>query len=58
MIANRGKSNYSRNCTPGYYNFEGQFQRRQDGNYNGGILKYYQHIHNVEEHFDEHFQVY
>ena len=21
VIANRGKSNYSANCTPGYYNF-------------------------------------
>jgi hypothetical protein len=24
VIANRGKSNYAKDCTPGYYNFEGQ----------------------------------
>ena len=28
-------------CTPGYYNFEGESNRRQDGNYNGGFPKYY-----------------
>ena len=24
VVANRGKSSYAANCTPGYYNFEGQ----------------------------------
>ena len=33
VIDNRGKTSRSADCTPGYYNFEGEFQRRQDGNY-------------------------
>ena len=42
-------------CTPGYYNFEGQFNRRQDGNYNGSFKRYYDHMANVREHMDENF---
>ena len=37
VIAHRGKTNRNADCTPGYYNFEGEFNRRQDGNYNGGF---------------------
>ena len=33
----RGKTSRNADCTPGYYNFEGEFNRRQDGNYNGGF---------------------
>jgi len=40
VINHRGKTSRNQECTPGYYNFEGEFQRRQDGNYNGGFNKY------------------
>ena len=56
VIANRGKTNRSEECTPGYYNFEGQHQRRQDGNYNGGFRKYYDHMANVREHMATRFK--
>ncbi len=55
VISNRGKTNRSEECTPGYYNFEGQHQRRQDGNYNGGFRKYYDHMANVREHMTDRF---
>ena len=54
--AARGKTNRNAECTPGYYNFEGESNRRQDGNYNGGFPKYYSHLGNVREHFDEYFR--
>ena len=56
VISNRGKTNRSEECTPGYYNFEGQHQRRQDGNYNGGFRKYYDHMANVREHMADRFK--
>ena len=40
VIKHRGKTSRNQDCTPGYYNFEGEFQRRQDGNYNGGFNTY------------------
>ena len=49
VIAHRGKTNRNKECTPGYYNFEGQFNRRQDGNYNGGILTYVEHMADVRD---------
>lgn len=55
VIDNRGKTNRSEECTPGYYNFEGEQQRRQDGNYNGGFSKYYQHMTAVREAMTERF---
>ena len=80
VIANRGKSNYAKNCTPGCkapqrsvpcsvqcrivsqsgavcldYNFEGQEQRRQDGNFNGGVLAYYEHVNAVGDNLDDNF---
>jgi cation diffusion facilitator CzcD-associated flavoprotein CzcO len=55
VIAHRGKTNRNQECTPGYYNFEGEFNRRQDGNYNGGFPKYYGHLAAVRERIDEHF---
>ena len=55
VIANRGKTTRNEECTPGYYNFEGEHQRRQDGNYNGGVTRYLGHMHNVREQMAEHF---
>jgi cation diffusion facilitator CzcD-associated flavoprotein CzcO len=55
VIKHRGKTNRNAECTPGYYNFEGESNRRQDGNYNGGFPKYYSHLGEVREHFDENF---
>ncbi len=55
VISHRGKTNRNAECTPGYYNFEGQENRRQDGNYNGGFPAYIDHIHTVEESMNDHF---
>jgi cation diffusion facilitator CzcD-associated flavoprotein CzcO len=55
VIAHRGKTTRNQECTPGYYNFEGQENRRQDGNYNGGFPMYLDHIADVEAAMDEHF---
>ena len=49
VIDHRGKTNRNKDCTPGYYNFEGQDNRRQDGNYNAGILTYVEHMSDVRE---------
>jgi cation diffusion facilitator CzcD-associated flavoprotein CzcO len=55
VIAHRGRTNRSAECTPGYYNFEGESNRRQDGNYNGGFPKYYSHLGAVREDWDGKF---
>jgi cation diffusion facilitator CzcD-associated flavoprotein CzcO len=55
VIAHRGKTSRNSDCTPGYYNFEGEFNRRQDGNYNGGFLQYYTHMQSVRGELDKHF---
>jgi cation diffusion facilitator CzcD-associated flavoprotein CzcO len=55
VIAHRGKTTRNQECTPGYHNFEGQENRRQDGNYNGGFPMYLDHIADVEAAMDEHF---
>ncbi len=55
VIAHRGKTNRNAECTPGYYNFEGEFNRRQDGNYNGGFPKYGRHLVGVREQIAKHF---
>jgi cation diffusion facilitator CzcD-associated flavoprotein CzcO len=55
VIAHRGKTSRNTDCTPGYYNFEGEFNRRQDGNYNGGFLQYYNHMHAIREELEKHF---
>ena len=49
VIAHRGTTNRNEECTPGYYNFEGEFNRRQDGNYNGGFPKYGAHLRGVRD---------
>lgn len=55
VIANRGKTTRSEDCTPGYYNHEGEFQRRQDGNYNGSYPNYIAHTQNVLAKIDTNF---
>ncbi|MGB8685374.1 MAG: NAD(P)/FAD-dependent oxidoreductase [Candidatus Binatus sp.] len=55
VIEHRGKTSRNQECTPGYYNFEGEFQRRQDGNYNGGFFQYCSHMGEVQKRMDEHF---
>jgi cation diffusion facilitator CzcD-associated flavoprotein CzcO len=55
VIANRGKTNRNQECTPGYYNFEGAENRRQDGNYNGGFAAYIDHLAAVEADLEQHF---
>ena len=55
VIAHRGKTSRNADCTPGYYNFEGEFNRRQDGNYNGGFAQYYEHMRGIRGKLDEHF---
>ena len=55
VIAHRGKTSRNADCTPGYYNFEGEFNRRQDGNYNGGFARYYAHMQDIRGELAKHF---
>jgi cation diffusion facilitator CzcD-associated flavoprotein CzcO len=55
VIAHRGKTSRNQDCTPGYYNFEGEFNRRQDGNYNGGFRQYYVHQGEVRKKMTDNF---
>ncbi len=55
VITNRGKTTRNEDCTPGYYNFEGEHQRRQDGNYNGGFRQYFDHMGNIREEMEDNF---
>jgi len=57
VIKHRGKTNRSEECTPGYYNFEGNEQRRQDGNYNGGFRQYFESQGEVREKMEENFHL-
>ncbi len=56
VIRHRGKTSRNRDCTPGYYNFEGEDNRRQDGNYNGGFRKYFLFQAEVRAHMAENFE--
>ena len=56
VISHRGKTSRNQECTPGYYNFEGEFNRRQDGNYNGGFPAYGAHMATVRAHMNEQFE--
>jgi len=56
VIAHRGKTSRNADCTPGYYNFEGEFNRRQDGTYNGGFARYYDHMHAIRGELAKHFE--
>ena len=55
VVANRGKTSRNADCTPGYYNFEGELQRRQDGNYNGTYSQYIAHVTDVGDRMEDHF---
>ena len=55
VIEHRGKTSRNQDCTPGYYNFEGEFQRRQDGNYNGGFFQYCNHLTEVRARMEANF---
>ena len=55
VVSHRGKTSRSEDCTPGYYNFEGGENRRQDGNYNGGFRRYYEHQGEVREAMQKNF---
>jgi cation diffusion facilitator CzcD-associated flavoprotein CzcO len=55
VIEHRGKTTRNQDCTPGYYNFEGEFQRRQDGNYNGGFNRYCTRMEQVRAKMEDHF---
>ena len=55
VIEHRGKTTRNQDCTPGYYNFEGEFQRRQDGNYNGSFKQYFTHMGEVRKKMEDHF---
>ncbi|MEC8350078.1 MAG: NAD(P)/FAD-dependent oxidoreductase [Pseudomonadota bacterium] len=57
VIEHRGKTSRSEECTPGYYNFEGNEQRRQDGNYNGGFRRYFEHQGQVRDKMEENFHL-
>jgi len=56
VIANRGKTNRNRECTPGYYNFEGAENRRQDGNYNGSMREYLDFMAQVRDGIESNFE--
>ncbi len=56
VIAHRGKTSRNHDCTPGYYNFEGESNRRQDGNYNGGFREYWLHQREVRERMEARFE--
>jgi cation diffusion facilitator CzcD-associated flavoprotein CzcO len=55
VIKHRGKTTRNQDCTPGYYNFEGEFNRRQDGNYNGGFPQYFDHMTEIRSQLDKSF---
>jgi cation diffusion facilitator CzcD-associated flavoprotein CzcO len=55
VIRHRGKTNRNKECTPGYYNFEGEDNRRQDGNYNGGFYQYYLFMTQFHQEMEKHF---
>ena len=55
VIKNRARTNRNKECTPGYYNFEGEDQRKQDGNYNGSFLQYYEHMQTLKADLPKYF---
>jgi cation diffusion facilitator CzcD-associated flavoprotein CzcO len=56
VIRNRARTNRNKECTPGYYNFEGEDQRKQDGNYNGTFLQNFEHMGRVKQDMETHFR--
>ena len=57
VIENRGKTNRNKECTPGYYNFEGAENRRQDGNYNGSMREYLDFMSEVRSEMRMNFEL-
>ncbi len=55
VISRRGRTNRNKECTPGYYNFEGAENRRQDGNYNGSMRKYLRFMTEVRDNIPDNF---
>ncbi len=55
VIKFRGTTTRNQECTPGYYNFEGESNRRQDGNYNGGFYAYVEHTKAVRDRMEKTF---
>jgi cyclohexanone monooxygenase len=55
VIKSRGKTSWNQDCTPGYYNFEGELNRRQDGNYNGTFRSYVRHMQSARDAMVENF---
>ncbi len=55
VIKHRGKTSRNRDCTPGYYNFEGESNRRQDGNYNGGFHRYQAFMEQSRQDLNAHY---
>ena len=55
VINHRGKTDRNKDCTPGYYNFEGEDNRRQDGTYNGGFKRYIELIDEMKGKIGEAF---
>ncbi len=53
VINHRGKTDRNKDCTPGYYNFEGEENRRQDGTYNGGFKRYIELIDSMKDKMGE-----
>lgn len=52
-----GRSNYSENCTPGYYNFEASKDRpRQNRNWQGSMVKYYNVLDEAEGNLGNFFE--
>jgi len=56
VINFRGKTDRNKECTPGYYNFEGEFNRRQDGTYNGGFYRYVSHTKEAQADMEKYFK--
>ncbi len=56
VINFRGKTDRNKDCTPGYYNFEGEFNRRQDGTYNGGFYRYVSHTKEAQANMEKYFE--
>ena len=56
VIENRGKTSRNKDCTPGYYNFEGAENRRQDGNFNGSMQQYLDFMADVRAEIGANFE--
>ena len=57
VVARRGRTNFNENCTPGYYNHEGEKGHRQDGIYTGGFPRYHQWMRATEEQPEKYFEL-